>query len=142
MDLTEFKKEKNKLSKALENHSKSILVGEFKAFFTDHPEVEALRWTQYTPHFNDGDVCYFSRHEFEVKGDVTSHLSNKEDTQEYEDDFYPDYYLSKTSGLRDALDELDEVFSGTEDVFEAAFGDGVRVTATRAGFKVEDYDHD
>lgn len=29
-----------------------------------------------------------------------------------------------------------------DDVFQAVFGDGVQVTATRDGFEVEDYDHD
>ncbi|AXH70508.1 hypothetical protein HOT75_gp121 [Gordonia phage Daredevil] len=31
------------------------------------PEVEAIRWRQWTPYFNDGDVCTFSAYGVEVK---------------------------------------------------------------------------
>lgn len=30
-----------------------------KSFFEECPEVKALVWSQYTPYFNDGDVCVF-----------------------------------------------------------------------------------
>lgn len=28
------------------------------------PEITRLSWTQYTPHWNDGEACYFSVHEW------------------------------------------------------------------------------
>jgi hypothetical protein len=33
------------------------------AFFARHPGVHGIRWTQYTPYFNDGDACEFSAHD-------------------------------------------------------------------------------
>lgn len=32
-----------------------------------YPEVEAVRWEQYTPYFNDGDVCEFGVREPRIK---------------------------------------------------------------------------
>ena len=32
----------------------------FKEIFDAHPNVAAVRWTQYAPHFNDGEACVFS----------------------------------------------------------------------------------
>lgn len=37
-------------------HFASLMSG----VFTDHPDIFAIVWAQYTPHFNDGDVCEFS----------------------------------------------------------------------------------
>jgi hypothetical protein len=33
----------------------------------NHPSVEALRWSQYTPYFMDGDTCEFGVNELRVK---------------------------------------------------------------------------
>lgn len=141
MDLSAFKVEKNKLNQVLEKHSRAMLVSEFKNFFDANPDVVALRWTQYTPHFNDGDVCEFGRHEFQVSGRFADQVDS-EDANDDPEDFYDNYYLKKNSLIRNSLVKLEKVFAGTDDVFEAAFGDGVQVTCTRKGFEVEDYDHD
>lgn len=43
------------------------LKGNFHAMFTEifdkHPTINYFAWTQYSPYFNDGDECTFSRHE-------------------------------------------------------------------------------
>jgi len=39
----------------------------FHTFFTTYPNVAAVRWTQYTPHFNDGDPCTFSVGEAQMR---------------------------------------------------------------------------
>ncbi len=55
MELREYTKQKNELSKKLQAHAKTMLKPVFKEFFDSTPEIEAITWTQYTPHFNDGD---------------------------------------------------------------------------------------
>lgn len=30
-----------------------------KELFARHPEMESFAWSQYTPYWNDGDVCEF-----------------------------------------------------------------------------------
>ncbi len=54
----------------------------FEAVLSD-PTVEAIRWTQYTPYFNDGDPCIFSAAGLYVLPDGA-----KDDT---EDDDYEGY---------------------------------------------------
>ena len=87
----------------------------FKAFFAQYPEVTAVGWTQYTPHFNDGDPCVFRVHEF--------YATTKTDMD-----------FARVSRLYD--DEEDK------DLFQVAFGDHVMVIATPAGFHVNEYSHD
>jgi hypothetical protein len=52
--------------------SRDLMAEGFKEFFTCHGElVENLFWTQYTPHFNDGEECSFGVNEVCIllKGD-------------------------------------------------------------------------
>ena len=141
MDLRAYKNEVKGLNEKLEKHGKQLLADEFKSFFENNPKVEKVRWTQYTPHFNDGDECTFSRHEFQLSGDFDEHFVSGAATDE--DGFYDSWDLKKGTQLGTALKNLKDTFdNNTDDVFLTAFGDGVRVTATRRGFKVDDYDHD
>lgn len=145
MNLKEFKKAKSDFMK----DSRKVLAEEFKTFFDKYPEINAIRWNQYTPHFNDGDVCEFARHEFDVR--VTPKKTSAEVGDEEliagletdEDDFYAGYEIDGATALGKALSELEDTLdSGCEDVFKSAFGDGYQIIATRKGFKVEDYEHD
>lgn len=49
------------------NDSPQISAREFllqiDAVFDALPQVEAIKWAQYTPYFNDGDECVFAVHE-------------------------------------------------------------------------------
>lgn len=136
MNLSDFKVAKQKFEK----NSKQILLDELQTFFDANPDIDALRWAQYTPHFNDGDVCEFSRHEFDVRGNVAELLFKAEDLDE--DGFCSGWDIDTKSELRKTLNKLETACEDTDDLFKAAFGDGVQVIATRKGFKVTDYDHD
>lgn len=145
MDLKDYKKAKDKFMKG----AQGALAKEFKVFFTKHPEIDGVRWTQYTPHFNDGDVCEFGRHEFGAKVTVLEKSKKELGTAELisaaetdEDGYYEGWDIDGKTPLGKAVSELDDTFSGVDDAFKAAFGDGVKVTATRTGFTVEDFDHD
>ena len=60
----------NKLNVIIEKYSEAkkqfqaeatqLLKEEFKEFFKKVPEVKVIKWTQYTPYFNDGDPCEFT----------------------------------------------------------------------------------
>jgi hypothetical protein len=124
----------------------------FRVFFETHSDVEAVRWTQYTPHFNDGDPCTFSVCEAQMrfKGDenwldswsLSSHANGRltrllQGRTEAE------------AGLN--VDDLEEDFSKLNQllqsdtlafILDAAFGDGYEVTATRESITAEHYDHD
>lgn len=146
MNLKEFKKVKKEFMK----NSQQVIANEFKEFFEKYPEIDAVRWNQYTPHFNDGDVCEFARYDFHVKvvtkkakagevGDEELISGTKTD----DDGYYQSWDVDAKTPLGKALNELEETFDhNTYDVFNSAFGDGYQIVATRKGFKVEDYDHD
>lgn len=56
---------------AMRAEGEAALKEAFSEFFEMHPGVRAIVWTQYTPHFNDGDACTFSVNEFELHADLT-----------------------------------------------------------------------
>jgi len=127
----------------------NVIAKEFKAFFADYPSIDAIRWEQYAPSFNDGEPCEFSRHEFNVR--VTPKKNDKEEIgtaelisaeESDEDGFYYGYDIDNKTPLGKALSELEDRFAGVDDVFREAFGDSVTVTVTRKGFKTEDCYHD
>lgn len=105
--------------------------------------VEAVRWDQYTPYFNDGDACEFSIHDIQVK------LAGDDESGDYEDGFQDSwtltYYAEKENrtlpaGLKEALKGWKPAHF--EDVAKTNFGDHARVIATKAGFDVEYKDHE
>lgn len=113
--------------------------------------VEAIRWSQFTPYFNDGEPCIFGAGQVEVKlaGD---------DTSGYDEDGYisagemVDYRRSGSGysstvkpqyeHLYRALLTLDDELDHFEDFLHGSFGDHAQVTATRDGFHIADFDHD
>ncbi|MBB3752417.1 hypothetical protein FHT44_004929 [Mycolicibacterium sp. BK634] len=116
----------------------------------EHPQVEAVRWSQFTPSFNDGDPCVFSLGEFYVK--LTD---GDEEGGENEDGFYGEYDINEHFSTEDASYDSDnnhpiaeildkelgwQTAERFDDVLESAFGDPAEITATREGFHVEFYE--
>jgi hypothetical protein len=51
----------NELNKQMREKSKDLMKEAFREFFAKYDEiVKNVYWTQYTPYFNDGEVCEFS----------------------------------------------------------------------------------
>lgn len=111
--------------------------------------VEAVAWEQYTPYFNDGDVCEFGVYDPRVK------LSfGDDDGGDYGDGTYEHYDLyygssknpvfemngHNTKEIYDALCSLD--LDRFENIAQENFGDHATVTATKDGFSVEYYEHE
>jgi len=134
-----YKDAQNKVAEArkqAQDVAKEAFAEGAKAVFDAHPRLLAFRWTQYTPHFNDGEPCEFSVHECYVKLDTTP--ANGGD---YGDGFeYP--CKDKVAGkIRNAANQFVDSFDS--DDMADMFGDGYRITATREGeVKVDEYDHD
>lgn len=115
------------------------------------PEVEAVRWGQNTPSFNDGDPCVFGVGELRVKI-----AGSDEEGGDYGDGFLDQYSICRHYGtewdwrnnsghpIAKVLDgELDyREVSAFEEALNQAFGDPAEVTATREGFEVEYYERD
>jgi hypothetical protein len=99
-----------------------------------------MRWRQYTPYFNDGDACTFSRYRIAAKLSDTP-----EDAGDYEEGFEDRYAARErrdAEPLKSALAAVAELEKIDDEIYEIAFGDHVMVTATREGFEVEEYSHD
>lgn len=152
---------------AVQEHSKTAVEEHFKRFFEKYPQVAGIRWTQYTPYFNDGDPCSFGVGEFLFKlapeGLTELQMAGIVEGGEDEDDpsYLACYDLVRSSTLsRDKLVVVDGgSYSYTtkelehplyqairdvvdpliDDILETAFGDGVKVTATADGIDIEDY---
>jgi len=139
--IQELREIKAKYEAMLKSEGKAILGGAFKSFFDACPNVDAVRWRQYTPYFNDGDVCTFRLREPTFRF-VEVPESVQDGLDEYGDDFC-EVWGDATSALgisEEADQQLNSVFD--DDVMLAVFGDHVQVTATREGFFVDEYDHD
>ncbi len=114
----------------------------FTAFFAEHSDVTAIGWTQYTPHFNDGDACEFGLHGFHIATATNVGWAEVSSLSEEDGDaaIFTDGYDTKDKKMKAALSLVER--SADEDIFEAAFGDHVMVIAVREGFHVSEYDHD
>jgi hypothetical protein len=65
------------LKKEFVKKSRKAIKKFFDEFFVKFPNVGAVQWEQYTPFWNDGESCTFSRGEFKVA--PLSYDDNKED---------------------------------------------------------------
>lgn len=130
----------------VKDEGRVLLHDALKAIFDGHPELEAVKWSQYTPYFNDGDACEFSVNEprFRTAG-------APDDVGDYEDGFWDapwgDYnamWHGPSEPIATAVKALGGVLTDPtmEEVLLAVFGDHVEVTATRDGVEVEEYSHD
>lgn len=164
--LDEYLEQMAELEKKGQRIGKKALGEAFKKVFDEHPALEAIRWRQYTPHFNDGDPCVFSRHEFYITtneelefvdyhgGKVKFKVNagdepDENDSSDYSDGFHGAGYLVQDRNkklpiykIAKAVADLDSKLTPAEDLFLKTFGDGYTVTATRKGFEVEEYNHD
>jgi hypothetical protein len=148
-----------------EQWSAEKLLELLDAVFADGA-VEAVRWRQYTPYFNDGDACTFGTGEIYIKlaggddeggdygdgfhdslkdwpaGYFDTHSWSRNDDKPRVD--YDDKVLRDgiTEATATAYSELEQAFHHFEDVLHETFGDPAEVTATREGFHVEHYEHD
>jgi len=131
-------------------NAKTLISGAISEFMKEHPEVEALRWTQYAPYFNDGDPCVFGVNEPSVKLVVTE-ASDEDpiDVDEDNDDEDNEGFLYRYElpdghdALQADLKILESAFEEAESVMQDIFGDGVQVTIGRDGeATVNEYEHD
>jgi len=137
-------------------------VGMLKDLINATPEVLAVRWSQYTPGFNDGEPCEFSVNDLEIKFNPEYLPVNTETTyndrgEEEEDDHFvaPDYMEDFFNHQMDVLNvkqvslvekktklfyKIHEALSGATGALEEAFGNNVQITVSRNGIEKEDYD--
>lgn len=158
--LDQIDKIKADLQKAEKSAAKEIM-GLLKDLMVQNPLIDGIRWTQYTPHFNDGEECVFSVNEAEFKFNLGA-PSKLEDENEndggyegwYSDWDIDDEFFEKRADIfnhqeikevKKAVKHIQEVHSkliNMDSQMQSMFGDGVQVTVTSSGVETEEYDHD
>jgi hypothetical protein len=137
MDLTELRNKVKELNdertRIVREQGQAALAGAFAEVFEKYPQLESVTWTQYTPHFNDGDACVFCVREFHAA---------KYDGKEHEEPAWDWKSNELPKPLIKDLSEIQKATQGLGDTMELIFGDHVEVTARRGAFDVEEYDHD
>lgn len=118
---------------ALRRDGEAALKASFVEFFAAYPEVEAIKWQQYTPYFNDGEACCFGVCEPEIKLTMSDEFIDLWDAQE-----------SISSTLYDDAKKLTNIIqsSSMEAVLEAMFGDHSEITVYPDRITVETCDHE
>ncbi len=113
----------------------------FGELFAANPSLKSVKWRQYTPYFNDGDPCEFGVHDFHVLADGLE-KTKYADKEGFVEDTYDmnDEQKTLAEPLLSAARALSRLVP--RDVMLAAFGDHVKVAATREGFAVTEYEHD
>lgn len=105
--------------------------------FRKYPKLQTVGWPQYTPYFNDGDVCRFRAHTYSDSIRLNGYSPDYDD--EYEDETLE---LTETEhgDIAEEVEAFLQVFDDED--LEAAFGEGM-VTINRDGsFETVEYDHD
>lgn len=93
--------------KITQESSKKVFYSAVEAFFKAYPEVYAIRWTQYTPYFNDGDSCEFSVH--------YPSFYSQEDFENGEDDYEYNSWAEISSYVREKVANNDNRYGDLEE---------------------------
>ncbi len=165
LTLTEIKKtikEVNEENEALTKQTQEAFkrnttkaVDLLKTLIKSTPQVEAVRWTQYTPYFNDGEECNFGVNDLEIKFSKKFAINERYDNGEgFVDEYGIENILEEKvdvlnhediTELKKKLDLFSEVhgsLAGMENALREAFGDHVQVVVTKKGIETEEYEHD
>lgn len=146
--LSDYKEMMNKVRVALREKMGYI----FTAFFNTHPEVQTIHWTQYSPHFNDGEECIFRVHEPHFTYTNYTQLKSGEHVWGEGDDgiiITREWNSEKKKYVNTDIDpvlirnmnELAVIIQTNEDIMRAMFNTSVWVKAHRDGFDIEDFEH-
>lgn len=113
--VTEAKNKIAEYQKVIEKLGSDAVLMLLGPIFEQHPTA-TVRWTQYTPHWNDGESCDFrSNHDCA-------------DVDGCEEEGW--------NLIEAVLNEFDD------DFMRLAFGEEIEVTMSKDGVSIEGYDHD
>lgn len=158
--------EQRALKAKFQAEAQAMFKETMKEFFDKNPGITALKWTQYTPYFNDGDACVFRVNDVYYTNASADELENVTAWGEYEgedESVWVTYNIAYVlnSGRKYYEDEVAKILaaggvdegscelidkmiqsSEMEEIMKEMFGDHVVITATRDGFDVNNYEHD
>lgn len=152
---------REKLRSAEKSTAKDIM-SILKAAMVNNPLLVGFRWQQYTPNFNDGDVCEFGIHGPYFKFDESVYSVEKDPDADDPDhdswldaeyDLDKDWWNERTdlinhkniAILKKTVKDMAKLFeklSSMEDELKSMFDDGYEITVSIDGVEVEEYAHD
>lgn len=158
--------EQQALRAKFKTEAQAMFKETMKEFFDKNPGITALKWSQYTPYFNDGDSCVFRVNDVYFTNASADELENVTVWGEYEGEDESvwvtaniayvlnsgsKYYEEEAAKIRaaggvdvDSCKRIDKMIRSDEmeEIMQEMFGDHVVVTATREGFDVIDHEHE
>lgn len=114
------------------------------------PNITHMTWTQYAPHFNDGEPCVFHVHEPEFgfgSDSETFHVSQDWQTKQlylYSYEVDEETAPKLTQEQLELLENVSDSIQNLEEIMEEAFGSDARVNFNLKSGEIEtDYcEHD
>ena len=139
-----FKAKQESFKEEIRKEGEKLVKETLRQFFEDNPQVIKLRWTQYTPYFNDGDECVFGVCSPYVLMKEKENVKEEDlEGGDYDDGFLSEYDLKKDHpAISDDLKDLENLLNVAQESLKMAFGDHARITATKDKIDVEEYEHD
>lgn len=118
-----FKEKIESLRAQIQNEGEQFIVRNFKKIFSKHPYLKEVTWTGYTPYYRDGEECYYSSQHTspDIYGDDCSYGTNR--------------FLAIRADISAFMSLIDD------NLMLDLFGDHVRITVTKEGLAVEEYEH-
>lgn len=121
----ELKEMKAAYDRKLQQEGESAVKDAFKDIFDKYSELRSVVWSQYTPYFNDGDVCTFSVHEFDVnlgtddsiKEEIEAKKKEMKEAADAGDYKTAQKLKSQVDKLMDRLDDGDAEYSYGESIY-------------------------
>lgn len=123
--------------------------------------IEAIRWKQYTPYFDDGNACVFGLQQVSVKlgENLTAEVFKGKEPRYVEDDIEEGFVSEWNLGhfdeatnsfvmpeaaetLKSFLENLEQNLRVEEELLETVFGDHAQVTYRKGDFFIEECEHD
>lgn len=151
---------REELKKAEKSATKDIM-NLLKELMVNNPLIAGVRWTQYTPHFNDGEPCEFGVNDPEFKFNLgaPTKMEDEDEDDNGNEGWYDDYSIDdeffekradilnfeKIKEVKKGLKDIETVFGKLRDMesqLETMFGDHMQITVTADGVETEEYDHD
>lgn len=152
--IQEFIDEYTKFQAEFQALAQSKIKEIFEAFWEKNPAIKAVTWRQYAPYFNDGDPCVFGVHApyfTNAEGEDLMDISRWGEYEGEKEGIWSEYHFGGKYGptVPEGVDEQSTkelssflCSSALSSAMEATFGSHSSVVATRAGFEIEEIDHD
>lgn len=150
MGLDKLVENYNNLKKLYKEKAEEALKIDSLELFNKYPNLKTIRWTQYTPHFNDGEPCVFGVNEI-IFSDLDSSFNInkiweiKYSNWDEEDEEILEVLKQNKVGQLDLNNDFEKFNNNileTEPMWADIFGDGVEIVITRSGIEIQEYEHD